>query len=321
MGGKICRFCIAAAFVFLLLPRAARCLTVTSAKLEICADDEFYAYINGALVFETQSLAGTDWEHTFTVDVSSYLFCGDYVLAINYYDTLASIINITYKLTMHIDDGSTRIIYSDGINEKQMLNGNFLNSTQVFPAGWNNTGFNDSGWTDPEYQCTGARITDTAFAAGFVPYISPYSGCGVPTQGQSVLIREPFNVLCPLVNITKTISKTSLALGETFTYCFNYSNTEASPWTFSIWDTIPGAADFVGCDHGCTTAVNGSNVVVTWPITVPANGSGSVCMWVAANRYPFLRLPGGGRTLVASRDSRAYAEKPEKCCGTGGITQ
>jgi len=306
MSDKIFRFCIAAACILLMLPQTAKCLTVTSAALEISADDEFYAYINGALVFETQSIAGTDWEHTYTVDVSSYLFCGDYVLAINYYDTLASIINLTYKLTMHIDDGSTRIIYSDGVNEKQMLNGNFLNSTQVFPGGWNNIGYNDSAWTDPVYQCTGARITDTAFTGGFVPYDSPYSGCGVPTQGQSVLLRETFNILCPLVNITKTISKTTLTLGETFTYCFNYNNTEASPWTFTIWDTIPGVTDFVGCDHGCTTAVNGSNVVVTWPITVPANGSGSVCMWVAANRFPFFRPRDREMTAVASCENRAF---------------
>jgi hypothetical protein len=321
MGIKISRLCIAAACILLILPQAAKCLTVTSATLEICADDEFYAYINGALVFETQSIAGTDWEHTYTVDVSSFLFCGDYVLAINYYDTLASIINVTYKLTMHIDDGSTRIIYSDGVNEKEMLNGNFLNSTQTFPGGWNNIGFNDAGWTDPIYQCTGARITDTAFASGYVPYDSPYSGCGVPTAGQSVLLRETFNILCPLVNITKTISKTTLALGETFTYCFNYNNTESSPWTFTIWDTIPGPTDFVGCDHGCTTTVNGSNVVVAWPITVPANGSGSVCMWVAANRFPFFRFKDREMTEVASCENRAYIDKREKFAGTGGITQ
>ena len=318
MRTKILALFIAAVCVLLTLPQTAKCLYVTSATLEIFADDEFYAYINGALVFETQSISGTDWEHTYTIDVSSFLFCGDYVLAINYYDTLASIIAITYKLTLHIDDGTTRYIYSDGINEKEMLDGNYLNSTQTFPAGWNNIGFDDSGWTDPIYQCTGARITDTAFTGGFVPNDSPYSGCGVPTQGQSVLIRESFNVLCPLVNITKTISKTTLALGETFTYCFNYNNTETSPWTFTIWDTIPAAADFVGCDHGCTTTVNGSNVVVSWPITVPANGSGSVCMWVAANRYPLLRMPDRDMTVVASCESR---KKQGRSYEAGGFTQ
>jgi hypothetical protein len=305
-------FFAAVSFFLFAFARPAAALSVTSAILEISADDEFYVYINGALAFETESIPGSNWQNVYTVDVSSFLFCGDYVLAINYYDTLSSIINISYKLTMHIDDGSTQIIYSDGINERQALNGNFLTGTQTFPAGWNNLGFNDSSWTDPEYQCAGARITDTAFPGGFVPYISPYSGCGVPTAGQSALIRENFNVLCPLVNIVKTINKTIVAQGETITYCFNYNNTEAAPWTFTIWDTIPSLTDFVGCNSGCTTAVNGSNVVVTWPITVPANGSGSVCMWVAANRMPFFRMPWQGMTVLA-RKIDAETQKGGRC--------
>ena len=302
--------------VFLVIPVSIHALTVTSAQLEICADDEFYAYINGSLVFETETIPGTDWQHTYTVDVSSFLFCGDYVLAINYYDTLASIINVTYKLTMHIDDGSTMIIYSDGINEKQTLNGNYLSGTQTFPGGWNTVGFDDSSWNTPEFLCTGARITDTAFTSGFVPYVSPYSGCGVPTAGQSVLIREPFSVLCPLVNITKSISKNVVSLGETITYCFNYSNSDAAPWAFNLWDTIPAVTDFVGCDSGCTTQTSGSNVVVSWPINVPAHGSGTVCAWVAANRLGLFKnnenlffLP--GRAYGSSADKTAFCDEKE----------
>ena len=279
-------------FVFtliLLAAPAARGLTVTSAILEINADDEFYAYINGALVFDTQSIPGTDWEHTFTVDVSDYMFCGDFVLAFNYYDTLSSIMQISYKLTMTLDDATTRIIYSDGAGEKMMINGNYLNSTQVFPAGWNNIGYDDLGWIDPVYICAGTRITDTAFAGGYVPGIGPFSGCGVPEAGQSTLVRETFNILCPLVEITKSISKNIVSLGETITYCFNYSNTDSVAWNFNLWDTIPAVTDFVGCDNGCTTQTYGSDVVVSWPIAATAGGTGTVCVWVAANRYPMLQ--------------------------------
>ena len=266
----------------------ASCLTVTSATLTINADDDFIAYINGAKVFDSFVQPGNSWQSIYTIDVSSYFFCGDYVLAINYYDTLASIVSLTYKLTLHIDDGSTVVINSDGTNEKQMINGNFLLGTQVFPPGWNDITYDDSAWADPIYTCTGTRITDVAYTGGFVPNISAYSGCGVPTAGMSMLVRQKFNVLCPLVNITKSINKNIVALGETITYCFNYNNTDTAPWTFNIWDTIPPETDFVGCDHGCTTQTAGSNVVVSWPITVAPGGSGSVCTWVAANRYPML---------------------------------
>lgn len=270
-------------------PYEASCLTVTSATLEINADDDFIAYINGIKVFDSYIQPGNNWQSIYNIDVSSYLFCGDYVLAINYYDTLAAVISLTYRLTVHIDDGSTMIIYSDGVGEKQMLNGNFLSSTQVFPAGWNDAIYDDSGWTNPVYTCTGMRITDTAFAGGFVPNISAFSGCNVPTAGQSVLTREKFNVLCPLVNITKSINKNIVSLGEVITYCFNYNNTDTAPWTFHIWDTIPAETDFVGCDSGCTTQTSGSNVLVSWPVTVGPGGSGTVCTWVAASRYPMLK--------------------------------
>jgi uncharacterized repeat protein (TIGR01451 family) len=277
-----------AALIIIIFPAFVYCLTVTSATLEINADDEFAAYINGSLVFDTGTISGSDWQNTYKIDVSSFLFCGDYVLAVNYYDTLGSMMSLTYKLTLHLDDGSTVLVETDGINQKQILDGNFLSGTQTFPAGWNSITFDDSGWTNPVYTCTGTRVTDTAYTSGFVPFIAPYTGCYVATTGQSVLERQKFSILCPLVNITKSESKSIVTLGDTITYCFNYNNTDAAPWTFNIWDTIPAVTDFVGCDHGCTTQTAGSSVLVVWPVTVTPGGSGSVCAWVAANRYPML---------------------------------
>lgn len=282
-------FLIIVLALILFFPRNAVSLTVTSATLEINADDNFIAYINGAKVFDSIVQPGNSWQSIYNIDVSSFLFCGDYVLAINYYDTLSNTISLTYKLTMHIDDGSTLVINSDGAGEKHMIDGNYLSGTQTFPADWNNMPFDDSGWLDPVYTCTGSRITDTAFAGGFVPNISAYSGCGVPTAGMSVLMREKFNVLCPMVNITKSINKNIVAFGETITYCFSYTNTDTAPWTFMLWDTIPAVTDYVGSDHSGTAQTFGSDVVVSWPITVAPGGSGTVCAWVAANRYPMLK--------------------------------
>lgn len=284
---------IISVFIVFIIPVSLHALAVTSAQFQVSPDDECAVYINGALVVDTgTNTINGEWMNIYTVDVSSYFFCGDYVLAINYYDTLGNQYRVAYKLTLHLDDGSTVIYYSDGTNVKQYLNGNYLSGTQTFPTGWNNVGFDDSSWTIPNYTCDGTTIPDSSFSTGYVPNLSASSGCGVPTAGQSVLVRETFSVQCPVVNITKTISKTTVNLGDTITYCFNYNNTTSSPWTFNIWDTIPSATDFVGCDHGCTTQTSGSNVVVTWPINVPANGTGSVCTWVAADRYGILTMPG-----------------------------
>jgi uncharacterized repeat protein (TIGR01451 family) len=316
---KNCRGFFLLIVVIFIIPVSLHALTVTSAQLQISPDDECTAYINGMLVIDTgTNTINGEWLNTYTVDVSSYFFCGPYVLAINYYDTLASQYRVAYKLTLHLDDGSTVIYYSDGTNVKQYLNGNYLSGTQTFPAGWNNVGFDDSSWTIPNYTCDGTTIPDASFGTGFVPNLSASSGCYVPTAGQSVLVREPLSVQCPVVNITKTISKTTVALGDTITYCFNYNNTEASPWTFNIWDTLPSVTDFVGCDHGCTTQTYGSAVVASWPVTVPANGSGTVCMWVAANRFPFLIMPERGAGVLAAGEHSLYA-MGASCFNFGGV--
>jgi len=278
-------------FIFFIMPFSINGLTITSAQLMISADDEFYAYINGNLVFETESIPGANWEKVFNVDVKSFLpECGDYVLAINYYDTQSNKMRITYKLTVSMDNGDTVIIYSDG-NEKQMANGNYHSGTQTYPDGWNTLGFNDSSWTGPLNICdadgnTYDSIADSSFANGWVPYISLYSNCGTE-YGASALIRDYFSIPCPPVTITKTISKMTVYLNDTITYCFDYHNYDLTSVTFKIWDTIPATTDYIGCNNGCSVQTYGSNVVVNWTITVAANASGSVCFWVLAARYPF----------------------------------
>jgi len=286
------KFYIYVFLIFFIIPVSIYGLAVTSARLIISPDDECYIYINGNLVFETESIPGPNWTNVYDIDIKNFLSqCGNYVLAINYYDTAAARMRITYKLVVTMDNGQEVVIYSDG-NERQIANGNYFSGTQTYPAGWNTVDFDDSSWTGPLYVCdadgnTWTSIADSSFATGWVPYVSLYSGCGTE-YGGSALIRDYFSVPCPPVTINKTINKTTFYLNETITYCFNYHNDDLVPVTFRLWDTIPAVTDYIGCNGGCSVQTYGSNVVVSWNITVASNASGTVCFWVLAARYPFL---------------------------------
>lgn len=121
-------------FFLYVLPCTINGLAITSAQLTISVDDEFYAYINGSLVFETESIPGANWTNVYNIDIKNFLpQCGDYVLAINYYDTQSNRMRITYKLTVSMDNGATVTIYSDG-NDKQIVNGNYYSGLQRYPA-------------------------------------------------------------------------------------------------------------------------------------------------------------------------------------------
>jgi hypothetical protein len=287
--------------VLFFIPFFALPLAITSATLTISADDCFSAYIDGCLIYNTGLItSNSPWDKTFTEDLTGCLTkCGSHVLAINYFDTEGSVCRVTYKMLITMDNGNSVVAYSDGNTStiRQMSDGNVFSTTnaQFFPTGWNTLSYDDSGWTVTAYTCqangnTADSIADPLFNGatynGFVPYMSYNSGCSALTTGDSNLVRQYFTTPCSPVSITKTISVTNVSLGQQITYCFDYHNYDVAPVNFNIWDTIPAVTDFVGCDSGCNTATYGSNVVVSWPITVASNATGAVCVWVAANRFP-----------------------------------
>lgn len=276
-------------------------LAITSATLLISADDCFAAYIDGCLIYDTGKItSNSPWDETFTEDVTGCLTkCGPHVLAINYYDTEGSVCRVTYKLLITMDNGNSVVAYSDGntTNIRQMSDGNIFSTSnaQFFPTGWNTLAYDDTSWTETAYTCQANGNTDDSIADpvfngptynGFVPYMSYNSGCSAITTGDSNLVRQYFTTPCSPVSITKTISTTNVSLGQVITYCFDYHNYDVATVNFNIWDTLPLVTDFVGCDSGCTTQTYGSNVVVSWPVTVASNAAGVVCVWVAANRFP-----------------------------------
>src|ERR1035437_5501381 len=95
------------------------------------------------------------------------------------------------------------------------------------------------------------------------------------------------------VNISKSEDKTQVPMGDTVQYCITFTNVGAGPATFDIWDTIPDVTNFLWCTEGCTAPSSGSQgntYVVDWHLTnVPAGASGTVCMWVQLERWPYFR--------------------------------
>jgi|GEM_PF-2176777 hypothetical protein len=330
-GAKLFLSGVVLSILLLFLPVSLNALAITSAQLIISADDCFAAYIDGCLIYDTGKItSNSPWDVTFTEDVTGCLTkCGPHVLAINYYDTEGSICRVTYKLLITMDNGNSVVAYSDGNTStiKQMADGNIFSTSnaQFFPTGWNTLAYDDSSWTETAYTCeangnSDDSITDPVFNGvtygGWVPYMSYNSGCGALTTGDSNLVRQHFTTPCAPVSITKTISSSNVSLGQVITYCFDYHNYDVATANFGIWDTIPSVTDFVGCDSGCSTTTYGSNVVVSWSLSVPTNTTGAVCFWVAANRFPmkdgaekFLAMIGDAFNAVTGKKQQGSGDK------------
>jgi hypothetical protein len=276
---------------------AISCSSPTAAQLCVGTDDESYVYINGNTPIYFKGA-------TATVCVSiplSYLnLTGTNVIAVRNNNTIAGYVWSSWVLTLTCAGGTTAYVTSsDGnvtyYNQSTDVSAppaNDGSSLTWYAPAYSNT----TGWGTPQY------VTNPA-ATWYYPAIDPVSGNyleplsyspwggdapGLPAQspaGQVLYFRQSFTLLSP-VAITKTINKHIFNLHETVTYCFNYTNPEAAGRTFSLWDTIPAVTDFIGCSSGCTVNTYGSNVVVNWNLTVPAGGSGSVCVYAGANRYP-----------------------------------
>jgi len=131
-------------------------------------------------------------------------------------------------------------------------------------------------------------------------------------SGQMLYFRQEFSFLQP-VAIQKTINTTMASQGDTITFCFNYSNPENTARVFQLWDTIPSVSDYIGCTGGCSVQTYGTDVVVSWTINVPAMGSGTVCVWVGANRYPYLNS--GENMLAYLREKAGLLRGGSAECG------
>ncbi|HDQ25604.1 MAG TPA: DUF11 domain-containing protein [bacterium] len=126
------------------------------------------------------------------------------------------------------------------------------------------------------------------------------------------------------IELTKTIDKTVVMLGEQIEYCINWRNNSGGPASFTIWDTLPAVTDFVSCTNSCSQVTVGPDRMVVWNFVSVANGAtGTVCFTVQVNRLPWIpEFPGGGYSVMASlsRNSLA-AHVPEYLdSGRGGLS-
>jgi hypothetical protein len=304
-------------FIIILfcLPMASVAVSCTPISARICvgADDEAYVFINGNPIPEVTNYHGVSSAANIpcaNVSAAYFNLSGNNVIAVRNYNSIAGFVWASWSLDITCFDGSHTYINSDDGNVDYFDQPTFVDPP---PA-------NDGGgltWQHPDYDPVPAwtvpvPVTCT-IAMWFMPAVDPLTGLtmnalsynpcagnnpGNPDQspiGQTLFFRQEFSFMQP-ISIVKTINKNSFFLNETVTYCFNYTNPEPAPRTFMLWDTIPAVTDFIGCNSGCNTQTFGSDVVVSWSINVPAGGSGSVCMWVGANRFP---MSGKKKVLAA----------------------
>jgi uncharacterized repeat protein (TIGR01451 family) len=186
---------------------------------------------------------------------------------------------------------------------------------QVIPGGGgvmatHNTGdtglrFHRSNWSDFDYSDDYSRYSDFGTGranANSSKYVTLYDSSGNflreytgwstvdPNTGE-----EPCGITSSLaicgapssIIITKSVNKTTAALGETITYCLSIFNNTSSSQTFNVWDTIPYVTTYRGCDNSCSTTTIGSNFIVYWTISNIAPGQTvNRCFWVEVTSLP-----------------------------------
>ncbi len=58
----------------------------------------------------------------------------------------------------------------------------------------------------------------------------------------------------PKMALTKTSSVGTATIGDTITFCFNWSNDSSGTVTMDIWDTVSSFLTYQSCNTGCTHA-------------------------------------------------------------------
>ena len=98
----------------------------------------------------------------------------------------------------------------------------------------------------------------------------------------------------PSMPLVKTSNVTSVAFGNTVTYCLSWTNNSNSIQSFNVWDTVSPFITYLGCLSGCAEAGG----VVSWTVSNAAAGAnGSFCFWGTVSGYPMLK---GTETQVAT---------------------
>jgi hypothetical protein len=105
--------------------------TIKSAQMVITADDSYLLYVNG-----TRTAQGDSWQQAQLVDLSNVLQAGSNTLAVSATNGSASPAGLIATLEVQFTDGSSLQVDTDGS----------WKTAQQAPTGWQQPGFDDSGW-------------------------------------------------------------------------------------------------------------------------------------------------------------------------------
>ena len=100
------------------------------------------------------------------------------------------------------------------------------------------------------------------------------------------LTRSPTITLTvtPQMALTKSANVSQATIGDTITFCLNWSNDSGGTKIVNSWDSIPATLTYLGCSNSCTK----TGSVVAWSVNAAAGASGQVCFWGTVNGYPWL---------------------------------
>jgi len=139
--------------------------------------------------------------------------------------------------------------------------------------------------------CSCANYANMEMIKNIMDFLVPPTATPTFTQTATPTVTPTATPTTPII-ITKTISKTIVALNDAITYCFDFTNGTSATQNFVLWDTIPAVTDYVGCDNSCSTVTIGGNVIVYWNVSIAASASKHLCFWVNAARFPLFKLRG-----------------------------
>ncbi len=112
------------------------------------------------------------------------------------------------------------------------------------------------------------------------------SACVTPTPTPTATpspTLTPSPTPTPRMALTKTVNRSQATIGDTITYCLNWSNDSSAAQPMVIWDTLHPVLSYLGGSPA--PAVSGS--YLRWDLgSVAAGSSGQICFWARIDGYP-----------------------------------
>ena len=86
----------------------------------------------------------------------------------------------------------------------------------------------------------------------------------------------------PRMPLVKTVNVSQATLGDTLTFCIQWTNDSSATQTLNIWDSLSAALGYLGCSDACSA----SGQLLRWTFSAPAGAAGQVCAWAVITGYP-----------------------------------